>query len=80
MTSLFHAYAHEWGCQLQYNPRLNSGFGMADGEGNERNWFKLSKLIRQLRYATKQHRIVSLNFYAVDSNEMLKENAGAYIS
>ncbi|KAH9809639.1 hypothetical protein DFH28DRAFT_1133000 [Melampsora americana] len=35
-TSAFHAYAHRWTCQLKYNPRLNKGHGLTDGEGNDR--------------------------------------------
>lgn len=34
-TSLFHSFVHEWSCQLDYNPRLNSGWGLSDGEGME---------------------------------------------
>jgi hypothetical protein len=44
-TSAFHAYAHEWTCQLKYNPRLNKGHGLTDGEGNERIWSDLDPLI-----------------------------------
>lgn len=29
-TALFHAYAHNWGCQLEYNPRLNEGWGKSN--------------------------------------------------
>ncbi|PLW17902.1 hypothetical protein PCASD_17134 [Puccinia coronata f. sp. avenae] len=35
-TSIFHSYLHNWGCQLDYNPRLNTGWGLSDGEGLER--------------------------------------------
>ncbi|KNE88112.1 hypothetical protein PSTG_18493 [Puccinia striiformis f. sp. tritici PST-78] len=31
-TSVFHAYVHNWVCQLQYHPRLNDGWGLSDGE------------------------------------------------
>ncbi|KAH9819534.1 hypothetical protein DFH28DRAFT_1093566 [Melampsora americana] len=54
-TSVFHAYVHSWSCQLEYNPRLNHGWGLSDGEGSERCWCKLCKLVAALRYATKQH-------------------------
>ncbi|KAH9820361.1 hypothetical protein DFH28DRAFT_844647, partial [Melampsora americana] len=47
-TSVFHAYVHSWSCQLDYNPRLNEGFGLSDGEGCERCWCKLSKLVAAL--------------------------------
>ncbi|KAH9824283.1 hypothetical protein DFH28DRAFT_1078018 [Melampsora americana] len=35
-TSVFHAYVHSWGCQLQYNPRFLEYWGLSDGEGLER--------------------------------------------
>jgi hypothetical protein len=44
-TSAMHAYAHQWACQLLFNPRLQIGFGLSDGEGVERLWSRLRKLI-----------------------------------
>ncbi|UOH79962.1 hypothetical protein LQV05_002611 [Cryptococcus neoformans] len=32
-VAVFHAYAHDWLCQLRYHPRLIPGFGLSDGEG-----------------------------------------------
>jgi hypothetical protein len=29
---IFHAYAHNINCQLQFNPRYVAGFGLTDGE------------------------------------------------
>jgi hypothetical protein len=40
-----HAYAHEWACQLVFNPRLREGLGLTDGEGVERLWSRMRKLI-----------------------------------
>jgi hypothetical protein len=45
VTSAMHAYAHQWSCQLVYNPRLRKGLGLSDGEGVERLWSKMRKLI-----------------------------------
>jgi hypothetical protein len=36
---------HKWGCQLIYNPHLATGLGLSDGEGTERLWSCLIKLI-----------------------------------
>ncbi|KAH9824278.1 hypothetical protein DFH28DRAFT_1078013 [Melampsora americana] len=60
-TSAFHAYVHQWSCQLQYNPRLNAGWGFSDGEGLERNWFDISPLIAALRWASKQTRFDAIH-------------------
>lgn len=78
-TSVFHAYVHNWGCQLDYNPRLNKGWGMSDGEGSERVWYKLSSLVAALRYSTKQHRIWELNLKAEHDNSVLRTNAGVLL-
>jgi hypothetical protein len=37
-TAAFHAYAHQFCCQIVFNPRKRVGFGMTNGEGNERLW------------------------------------------
>jgi hypothetical protein len=47
--SVFHAYGHGWPCQCIYHPRKCKGFGLSDGEGCERFWHSISKLIAYLR-------------------------------
>lgn len=47
--SVFHAYGDQWPCQIVYHPRKCSGFGLSDGEGCERFWSSLKKLIPSLR-------------------------------
>lgn len=47
--SVFHAYGHQWPCQIIYHPRKCCGFGLTDGEGCERFWSLLKKLIPGLR-------------------------------
>ncbi|KAG2104684.1 uncharacterized protein F5147DRAFT_551385, partial [Suillus discolor] len=51
-TTAMHAYGHEWGCQLVYNPRMCRGLGLSDREGTEcysnmarRLWSRLVRLI-----------------------------------
>ncbi|KAJ7442423.1 hypothetical protein FB451DRAFT_1343897 [Mycena latifolia] len=48
-VSVFHAFGHEWPCQLLYHPRKRAGFGFSDGEGCERFWHSISHLIANLR-------------------------------
>ncbi|KAI6147807.1 hypothetical protein BKA82DRAFT_4329864 [Pisolithus tinctorius] len=31
----FHAFGHQWACQLIYHPWKREGFGLSDGEGCE---------------------------------------------
>lgn len=47
--SVFHAYGHQWPCQVVYHPRKRQGFGLSDGEGCERLWSALKPLIGPLR-------------------------------
>lgn len=47
--SVFHAYGHQWPCQVVYHPRKRQGFGLSDGEGCERLWSALKHLIAPLR-------------------------------
>ncbi|KAF8832984.1 hypothetical protein BDN67DRAFT_874954, partial [Paxillus ammoniavirescens] len=46
---VFHAYGHQWPCQVLYHPRKRQGFGLSDGEGCKRLWSALKPLIRPLR-------------------------------
>jgi hypothetical protein len=48
-VSVFHAFGHEWACQLLYHPRKREGFGFTNGEGCERFWHSISHLIANLR-------------------------------
>lgn len=75
-TSVFHSYAHRWGCQLNYNPRLNKGWGLSDGEGLERDWSFLSPLVMPNRYSTRQHRLNTLHLRSMHRNRILRANAG----
>ena len=75
-TSVFHAYAHDWGCQLDYNPRLNKGWGFSDGEGSERIWCDLASLVSGNRQATNEHRQININLRAMHHNSILKNKAG----
>ncbi|KAH9446820.1 hypothetical protein Pst134EA_028809 [Puccinia striiformis f. sp. tritici] len=60
-TSVFHAYVHEWPCQVKYNPRYQQGWGLSDGESLERLWSSLAPLVSPLRYATRNNRLGALS-------------------
>jgi hypothetical protein len=47
--SIFHAFGHQWPCQIVYHPRKCVGFGLSDGEGCERFWSAIKPLIPSLR-------------------------------
>ncbi|KAJ3531227.1 hypothetical protein NMY22_g8250 [Coprinellus aureogranulatus] len=60
-VSVFHAYGHQWPCQLVYHPQKCSGFGLSDGEGCERFWSSIQGLISSLRMSGYHQRLLSLD-------------------
>ncbi|KAF6751590.1 hypothetical protein DFP72DRAFT_816334 [Ephemerocybe angulata] len=59
--AIFHAYGHQWPCQLVYHPRKCVGFGLSDGEGCERFWSSIQKLVPPLRVSGYHQRIYTLD-------------------
>ncbi|KAJ7854158.1 hypothetical protein B0H14DRAFT_3085541 [Mycena olivaceomarginata] len=60
-VSVFHAFAHCWACQLIYHPLKCRGFGFTNGEGCERFWHSISKLIPYLRVAGYHNRLHTID-------------------
>ncbi|KAJ7083571.1 hypothetical protein C8R44DRAFT_894457 [Mycena epipterygia] len=60
-VSVFHAFGHEWACQLLYHPRKRTGFGFTNGEGCERFWHSISHLIANLRISGYHNRLYTLD-------------------
>ncbi|KAJ3833055.1 hypothetical protein F5878DRAFT_507220, partial [Lentinula raphanica] len=60
-VSIFHAFGHQWPCQLIYHPRKCVGYGLSDGEGAERLWHSLSHLIAYGRVAGYHVRMYNLD-------------------
>ena len=59
--SVFHAYGHQWACQIIYHPRKCRGFGLSDGEGCEQFWSSIKPLIPSLRISGYFNRIYTLD-------------------
>ncbi|KAG6849270.1 hypothetical protein H0H93_009877 [Arthromyces matolae] len=79
-TSAMHAYAHQWACQLIYNPRLRVGLGLTDGEGVERLWSRLRKLIGITRTSHRARRIWMLDRQVRLIGLEHKEDLGLWIN
>ncbi|KAJ7199404.1 hypothetical protein GGX14DRAFT_373190, partial [Mycena pura] len=60
-VSVFHAFGHRWACQLIYHPLKCSGFGFTNGEGCERFWHSISKLISYLRVCGYHRRLFTID-------------------
>ncbi|KAL0575864.1 hypothetical protein V5O48_006114 [Marasmius crinis-equi] len=78
-TAVMHAYGHQWACQLYYNPRLRPGLGLTDGEGTERLWSALRKLIGLERRSSRARRIWLLDRQCDSIAQEHREDLGAFI-
>ncbi|OXG71484.1 hypothetical protein J003_06750 [Cryptococcus neoformans] len=73
-VAVFHAYAHNWLCQMRYNPRITTGFALTDGEDTERNWSSLSPLVRLNREASRSLRLNNIDHLTkfINENKLLE--------
>ncbi|KAL1726383.1 hypothetical protein EV714DRAFT_219491 [Schizophyllum commune] len=79
-VSVFHAFGHDLPCQLIYHPRKRVGFGLTDGEGCERFWYSISKLIPYLRVAGYHLRKYTLNGQFAFATKDAITGIGAWLS
>ncbi|KAG6807735.1 hypothetical protein H0H92_006576 [Tricholoma furcatifolium] len=77
--SVFHAFGHQWACQIIYHPRKCEGFGLTDGEGCERFWHSISKLIPYLRVCGYHQRLYTLNHQVDHSTNVIHESLGIWL-
>ncbi|KAF8157537.1 hypothetical protein K438DRAFT_1620994 [Mycena galopus ATCC 62051] len=68
-VSVFHAFGHEWACQLLYHPRKRLGFGFTNGESAERFWNSIRHLIAHLRICGYHNRLYTLDAQIEHSQE-----------
>ncbi|KAJ7615780.1 hypothetical protein DFH06DRAFT_1013158 [Mycena polygramma] len=68
-VAVFHAFGHDWPCQLLYHPRKCKGFGFTNGEGCKRFWHSISHLIAHLRVSSYHHRLYTLDTQVKHSDE-----------
>lgn len=75
----WHIYAHVMNCQLQNHPFLKMGFGLTDGEGTERCWWKFKWFKKLTKMMKPEHRIDLLTERAIYINERLQQNIGSHL-
>ncbi|KAE9391440.1 hypothetical protein BT96DRAFT_832067, partial [Gymnopus androsaceus JB14] len=78
-VSIFHAFGHQWPCQMIYHPRKCIGCGLSDGEGCERLWHSLSHLIAYGRVAGYYVRMYNLDSPAHFNNEEGLSKLGVWL-
>ncbi|KAJ2923506.1 hypothetical protein H1R20_g13589, partial [Candolleomyces eurysporus] len=76
-TSIMHSYAHEFTCQIVYNPRYCEGVGLSDGEGTERLWSRLTGLIRLTRMCGRKKRIYYLDRQVAAIGAEMRDELGS---
>ncbi|KAH6874804.1 hypothetical protein BKA70DRAFT_1449221 [Coprinopsis sp. MPI-PUGE-AT-0042] len=79
-VSVFHAYGHQWACQLIYHPRKCEGFGLSDGEGCERFWFSIQILIPSLRVSGYHQRLLTIDLQVEHVRETSLLQLGKWIA
>ncbi|KAI6043768.1 hypothetical protein EDC04DRAFT_2866198 [Pisolithus marmoratus] len=60
--SVFHAFGHQWPCQLIYHPWKREGFGLTDGEGCEHFWSAIKALIPTLHVSGFHQCLFAIDF------------------
>jgi hypothetical protein len=78
-VAIFHAYAHQWTCQLWYHPRKSEIWGLSDGEGCERFWSELRRLIPGLRVTGYHRRLFILDLQVEHVDEGKWEGFGKWL-
>ncbi|KAJ7434666.1 hypothetical protein FB451DRAFT_1344870 [Mycena latifolia] len=78
-VSVFHAFGHEWPCQLLYHPCKRVGFGFSDSEGCERFWHSISHLIPNLRISGYHNRLYMLDMQIEHADEGSLMRLGEWI-
>ncbi|KAJ7726072.1 hypothetical protein B0H14DRAFT_2641184 [Mycena olivaceomarginata] len=78
-VSVFHAFGHEWACQLLYHPRKRVGFGFTNGEGAERFWNSIRHLIAHLRICGYHNRLYTLDAQIIHHQEASLFRLGDWI-
>ncbi|KAJ3831549.1 hypothetical protein F5878DRAFT_654815 [Lentinula raphanica] len=78
--SVFHAYGHGWPCQCIYHPRKCEGFGLSDGEGCERFWHSISRLIAYLRICGHYTRLYTLDSQVQHADRMSLSALGDWLA
>ncbi|KAJ7741224.1 hypothetical protein B0H14DRAFT_3097286 [Mycena olivaceomarginata] len=78
-VSVFHAFGHEWACQLLYHPRKRVGFGFTNSEGAERFWNSIRHLIAHLRICGYHNRLYTLDAQIIHHQEASLFRLGDWI-
>ncbi|KAG6890858.1 hypothetical protein C0992_012244 [Termitomyces sp. T32_za158] len=78
-TSAMHAFVHQWACQIVYNPQIRTGVGLTDGEGVERLWSRMQKLVAITRSCGRSRRLYIIDRHVASISQDLHDDLGSWI-
>ncbi|KAF8334705.1 uncharacterized protein EI90DRAFT_2914624 [Cantharellus anzutake] len=78
-VSIFHAYGHQYACQLWYHPRKSKPRGLTDGEGCKRVWSQLQQLIPGLRVTGHYRRLFLIDLQVEHIESMKLPDIGKWL-
>src|SRR6266850_6607798 len=78
-VSIFHAYGHQWACQLWYHPRKDECWGLSDGKVCEHFWSGLCHLVPGLWVAGYHHQLFILDMQMEYIQKSRQSNLGEWL-
>ena len=72
-VGIFHCFAHDYQCQIEFSPRMIPGMGWADGEGTERAWSDSRHVIaanRSTKASTRRQTVTNV-FVSIGQNRVI---------
>ncbi|KAG2158717.1 uncharacterized protein EDB93DRAFT_1237960 [Suillus bovinus] len=78
-VAVFHAYGHQWPCQIVYHPRKQEGFGLSDGDGCEQLWSFLKPLIPSLHVSGSNQQLFVLDTQICHLDSKLLQGFGHWL-
>ncbi|KAF8334750.1 uncharacterized protein EI90DRAFT_3014990 [Cantharellus anzutake] len=78
-VSIFHAYGHQFACQLWYRPRKSECWGLTDGKGCKRVWSQLWQLVPGLHITGHYHRLFLIDIQAEHIESAKLPDAGKWL-
>src|SRR5260370_17035753 len=77
--SIFHAYGHQWVCQLWYHPQKDECWGLSDGEVCKCFWSGLCHLVPGLWVAGYHHQLFILDMQMEHIQKSKQSDLGEWL-
>src|SRR5260370_20767464 len=77
--SIFHAYGHQWVCQLWYHPQKDECWGLSDGKVCKCFWSGLCHLVPGLWVTGYHHQLFILDMQMEHIQKSKQSNLGEWL-